>query len=151
MAMVLLKSVVEVATHSMSHLPAELGPDRSGICIMAVCGDPCRRDTGHRLGRSKECLGGRQIAVLAQHDVDQGTVAIDRAIQIPPPASHSNVRLIDLPAATDPALAFAAQVLGQSRGELGFPLPHCLVGEDEAAGQEHLRQVPQAQLVPQAP
>jgi hypothetical protein len=63
--MVLLKSVVEVATHSMSHLPAELGPDRSGIGI------------------------------------------------------------IDVPAATDPAFAFAAHVLGQSRGELGFPLPHC--------------------------
>jgi hypothetical protein len=34
--MVLLKSVVEVATHSMSHLPAELGPDRSGIGIIDV-------------------------------------------------------------------------------------------------------------------
>ncbi len=96
--MVLLKSVVEVATHSMSHLPAELGPDRSGIGIMAVCGNPCRRDTAHRLGRSKECLGGRQIAVLPQHDVDQGTVAIDRTIEIPPSAPHSNVRLIDVPA-----------------------------------------------------
>jgi hypothetical protein len=46
---------------------------------------------------------------------------------------------------------FAAQVLGQSRCELGFTLPHCLVGKDKAAGQEHLRQVSQAQLVPQAP
>src|SRR5204863_9873470 len=107
--------------------------------------------TGHSLGRSKECLGGRQIAVLAQHDVDQGTVAIDCTIEIPPSAPHSDVRLIDVPAAPDPALAFAAQVLDQSRGELGFPLPHCLVGKDEAAGQEHLRQVPQAQLVPQGP
>jgi len=50
-AMVLLKSVVEVATHSMSHLPAELDPDRSGIGVMAVCGDPCRCDASNRLGR----------------------------------------------------------------------------------------------------
>jgi hypothetical protein len=31
--MVLLKSVIEVATRSMSHLPAKLKPDRSGISI----------------------------------------------------------------------------------------------------------------------
>jgi hypothetical protein len=41
--MVLLESVVEVTTHSMSHLPAELDPDRSGIGVMTVCRDPCRR------------------------------------------------------------------------------------------------------------
>ena len=77
----------------MPHLPAELNPDRSGIGVMAICRDPVRRDAGHHLGRSKECLGGRQIAVLAQHDVDQGTVAIDRAIEIPPLAPHSDVSL----------------------------------------------------------
>ena len=78
--MVLLKSVVEVATHPMSHLPTELCPDRSGIGVMAVCRDPVRRDVSHRLGGSKECLGSDQIAVLAQHDIDQSTVTIDRAI-----------------------------------------------------------------------
>ena len=81
--MVLLKSVVEVITHPMLHLPTELDPDRSGIGVMAVCRDPRRHDAGHHLGRSKKCLGGRQVAMLAQHDVDQGAVAIDRAIQIP--------------------------------------------------------------------
>jgi hypothetical protein len=119
--MVLLKSVVQIAARSMSHLPAKLGSDRSGIGVMAVCRDSCRRDAGHRFGRPKECLGGRQIAVLAQHDIDQGTVAVDRTIQIPPLATYSDVRLIDVPAAPDPALAFAAQMLSQSRGELGFP------------------------------
>ena len=72
-AMVLLKSVVEIATRPMSHPPAELGPDRSGISVMAVCCDPVRGDAGHRFGGSKECLGGSQIAVLAQHDIDQGS------------------------------------------------------------------------------
>jgi len=37
-AMVLLKSVVEVATHSMSHLPAELDPDRLARCAQAAPG-----------------------------------------------------------------------------------------------------------------
>jgi hypothetical protein len=82
--MILLKSVVGVAARSMSHLSAEHSPDRSGIGVMAVCRDPCRRDAGHRPGRSKECFSGRQVAALAQHDIDQGAVAINRTIQIPP-------------------------------------------------------------------
>jgi hypothetical protein len=51
-AMVLLKSVVEVATRSMPHLPAKLKPDRSGIGIMAVCGDPCL--AAARVGRFRQ-------------------------------------------------------------------------------------------------
>lgn len=49
--------------------------------------------------------------------------------------------------------AFALPTKGcrQTRRQLGFPLPHRLVAEDEATGQEHLRQIPQAQLLAQAP
>jgi len=54
--MVLLQSVVEVATRPMSNVQAELGPDRSGTSVMAVCRDPVRRDTGDRLGGSKNAL-----------------------------------------------------------------------------------------------
>jgi hypothetical protein len=82
--MVLLKSVVQVAA-SFDVAPA--GRARSGslgIGVMAICRNPCRRDAGHRFGRPKECLGRRQIAVLAQHDIDQGTVAVDCTIQISP-------------------------------------------------------------------
>ena len=118
---------------------------------MAICGDPIRRYAGHRLGRSKECLGGSKVTVLAQHDVDQGAVAIDRAIQIPPSATHPDIRLINVPAGAHPAFASPTQVLGQCRRELGLPIPHRLVAEDEPAGQEHLRQIPQAQLVAQPP
>jgi hypothetical protein len=98
----------------------------------------------------KNALAGSQIAVLAQHDVDQGAVAVDRPIQIPPLTTHSDVRFIDIPAAAHSALAFATEVLRQSRRQLCLPLPHRLLGEDEPAGQKHLRQVAQAQLVAQA-
>jgi hypothetical protein len=77
--MVLLKSVIEVATRPMPHMFAELGPDGSGIGVMAVGGDPIRRDASDRLGRSEERLGRREIAVLAQHDVNKCAIAIDRA------------------------------------------------------------------------
>ena len=42
--MVLLKPVVEVATHPVSHAFAAFGPNGSGIGVMAVGGDPIRRD-----------------------------------------------------------------------------------------------------------
>src|SRR5690242_10199905 len=60
-------------------------------------------------------------------------------------------RLVHVPAAADLALAAAPEILGQHWGELGLPLAHRLVAEHEAADQEHLGQVAQAQLVAQAP
>ena len=44
-----------------------------------------------------------------------------------------------------------AQPRGQQRGEARLPVAHGLVAEDEAALQEHLGQVAQAQLVAQPP
>src|SRR5215469_14138583 len=149
--MVLLKPVIKVATRPVAYLPAEFSADRCGIRIMAICRDPVRRHTGHRLGGSKARLGSGQVTVLAQYDIDQCAVTINRAIQISPLPANPDVRLIDVPAGTDSALAFAAQVLHQSRRKLRFPLSHRLVGEDEPAGQEHLCQISQAQLVTKSP
>src|SRR5271166_3210379 len=109
--MVLLKSVVQISARPMPHIFAELGSDRSGIGIMAISGDPIRRDAGHRLGRSKECPGGSKVTMLAQHDVNQG--AIDRAIEIPPSAPHPDIHLVDVPAGANPAFASPTQVLGK--------------------------------------
>jgi len=82
--MVLLKSVIEVAAHPMSDLLAEFSVDRSRIGIMAIRRDPGRRHASDRLRGSKECPGGSEIAMPTQHEIDQGTVSIDRAIQISP-------------------------------------------------------------------
>ncbi len=78
--MVLLKSVVKAATRPVPHMFAEFSPDCPGIGVMAVGGDPIQGDISDRLGRSKECLGGSKIAVLAQHGVNKRAIAIDRAI-----------------------------------------------------------------------
>ena len=78
--MVLLKSVIEVATRPVPDMFAELSPNGSGIGVMAVGGDAIRCGASDRLGRSIERLGCRQVAVLAQHDVNQRAIAIDRAI-----------------------------------------------------------------------
>src|SRR6202034_2551741 len=103
--MVLLKSVVEISPRQMPHLFAELGSDSSGIGIMAISGDPIRSDASHRLGQSKECPGSSKVTMLAQPDVNQGAVAINRPIQIPPSAPHPDIRLINVPAGANPAFA----------------------------------------------
>ena len=40
-----------------------------------------------------------------------------------------------------------SQYIAQYRGQLCFPLPHCLMGKDQAPLQEHLGKIAQAQLV----
>ena len=149
--MVLLKSVVEISARSMPHMLAELGPDSARIGIIATSGDPIWSDAGYRLGRSKECPGGSKLSMLAQPDVHQGAVAIDRAIEIPPSATHLHICLINVPAWANPAFASPTQVLGKRRRQFGLPIAHRFIAEDEPAGQEHLGQIPQAQFVTQPP
>ena len=91
---------------------------------MAVGGGPIGRDTRDRLGRSKECLGGSEVAVLAEHDVHQSAITINRAIEILPPATLRDVRLVNIPTAARSAFASPTQVLGQCRCQLGLPVAH---------------------------
>ena len=76
---------------------AELGADRLRVGVMAVAGHPIRNRPGYRFRRPKQCLGG-QVASLAQHDIHQGTVSIDRAIEIAPVAADLDVCLVYIPA-----------------------------------------------------
>jgi hypothetical protein len=131
----------------MPHALAEFCPDRPRVRVVAVRRHSVRGDASGRLGRSKEGLCGGEVAVFAQHHVDQGAIAIDRAVEIFPTAVHPDVRLVDVPAPPDFALSSPPEILGQSRRELGFPVANRLVAEHEAADQEHLGQIPQAQLV----
>src|SRR5246500_1825539 len=134
-AVILLKSVVQIATCPMPHMAAELGPGCPGIGIVAVGGDAIRGDAGHRLCRSKEGLGGGKVAVLTQHHVHQGASAIGRAIQISPTTPRPNVWLVDVPASAGFGFSSPTQVLSQCRGEFGFPITDGLIAEDEPAAQ----------------
>src|SRR5690349_4356760 len=77
--------------------------------------------------------------------------SVDRPVEIAPRAVDLDVGLINVPAAADLAAAPLAQGITEPRRQLGFPIPHRLVGEDDAADQEYLGQITQAQLVTQAP
>src|SRR3954451_8654265 len=63
-----------------------------------------------------------------------------------PRTGDFDVGLVDVPAPAGLAGAPLAQALGQQRRQLGLPVTHRLVGEHDAADQEHLGQVAQAQL-----
>ena len=76
-AMILLKSVVQVYVRPMPNRFAQFAPDRRRIGIMTVGRDPVRRNPGHVPGRTEELFGGREIAALAEHHVDQVAVAVD--------------------------------------------------------------------------
>ena len=64
----------------MSHLPAELCPDCSGIGVMAVCRDPVRHDTGDRLGGSENAFMERGISGSKPIDGNPEAVPRNRVI-----------------------------------------------------------------------
>src|SRR4051794_29112276 len=133
----------------MLDLWAEHFADRTWIGIMPIGGNLLRWTGDDGLSAAKEALGGSHIPGWTEHRIDQIAFAVNRPIQITPLAFYFHVRLIDVPAPACFSLPFAADVLGQQRSKAFFPLPYGFMGELEAAKQEHLRQIPQAQLVQQ--
>src|SRR3954454_13723320 len=148
---VLLQPVVQVGTGPVPHALAQLGADRPGVAVVAIGRDPVRCHPSHRFGRPKERLRCFHVAVFTEQHVDQGPVPVDGAVEIAPAPMHFQVRFIDIPAAAYRAAPAPAQLLGQGRGEFGFPLPDRFIAEHDAAHGEHLGQIAQAQLVAQAP
>ena len=118
---------------------------------MAIRGHPVRDNIGDCLGGLEERLRSRHVTVLAEHHVDQRAVAVDGAIEIAPMPVHLDVRLVNVPALPDPTASATAQTFSQYGRELGFPVADRLVTEHDAADQEHLRQVAQAEFIAQPP
>ena len=61
-----------------------------------------------------------------------------------PAVPDLGIRLVNVPAVADAALAPMAEFLGQRRGELSAPVTHGLVAEHHAPDHEHFGQVAQA-------
>ncbi len=143
-AVILLKSVVQIATCPMPHMAAELCPDCPGIGIVAVRSTRSGVTPVTAFADRKKSPGGGKVAMLTQHHVDQGAGAIDRAIQIPPTTTHPNVCLVDVPA-SGRAWPFRRRrrfSATDAQGKFGFPITDGLIAEDEPADQEHFGQIP---------
>src|SRR5919202_1523216 len=152
--MILFQSVILVYAGPVHDVTPQCRADGTRVGAVPVRGDTLGRDTGDRLGRAEEGLGCGHVAVFAEHGVDQPAVTVDGAIQIAPPATNLQVRLVHMPVPTTGAAPTApalAELVGQQWRELRLPLADCFVTEDDAADQEHLGQVAQGQAVAQLP
>ena len=58
-AMTFLQSVIEILAVTMPHRCAQVRPDRAGITVVPIGGDPLGRDAGDHLRRCKERLRSR--------------------------------------------------------------------------------------------
>jgi hypothetical protein len=118
------------------------------VAGVLISGDLVRGCSGNRHGRTEEGFGGFLIAGFAQVDVNQVAVTVDRPVQILPLIRDFDVRFTDIPAATSLAFAAPAQGIGQQRRQPGFPVADRFMAEHQAAQQQDLRQVPQAEFHP---
>jgi hypothetical protein len=150
-AVILLQSIVEVAAGAVLHAFTQRRPDRSRITVVAIRGYPVRRHIGDCFGGLEERHRRGHVTVLAEQHVDQRAAAVDGAIEIAPMPVHLDVGLVNVPAFPDLAASATAQTFSQYRRELGFLVADRLVTEHDAADQEHLRQVAQAEFVAQPP
>jgi len=118
---------------------------------VAIRGHPGRGDVGDGLGGLEKRLGSRHVPVLTEHHVDQRAVAVNGAIEIAPVPVHLDIGFVDIPALPDLAAPATAHTFSQCRRELGLPVAHRLMTEHDAADQEHLWQIAQAEFVAQPP
>src|SRR4051812_1783616 len=95
---ILFHHVVFVLTGAVINVRAEFLGDGLRVAGMTVGGDLLGLDLGDRLGGAEERFGGGHISGLAEVDVDQIAVAVDRPVQIAPCASDLEVGLVDVPA-----------------------------------------------------
>jgi hypothetical protein len=90
---ILLQSVVQVAAGAVLHAFTQLRPDRPRVAVVAIRGHPVRDNIGDCLGGLEERLRSRHVTVLAEHHVDQRTVAVNGAIEIAPPGRPEGFHL----------------------------------------------------------
>ena len=75
------------------------------------------------------------VAMLGQHGVDQGAIAVDCAVEIAPAAANLQIRFINvqgLSSSAGPTTPPLSHLMGQNGCELRLPLMDSLVAKDDA-------------------
>jgi hypothetical protein len=114
--MILFEASLEIPVGPMQHAAPELHPDRPGIGVVAVRRDPIGDHASDGLCWLKETIASGQV--LTENHVDQGAIAIDRAVEVLTTAVYPKIRLVEIPATADFALSASAKFLRQCRREL---------------------------------
>src|SRR5829696_9747801 len=76
-AMILFQAIVFVATGPMGDPAAQRGTDRPRVGTVPVRGDAVGGQAGDGARRTEEGLGGRHVAVLAEHGVHEAAIPVD--------------------------------------------------------------------------
>ena len=116
-----------------------------------VGGDAQRLATGDLDEAAEEAPGCMLVALLAQHRIQKLPVAVDGPVEVAPTPSDPHVGLVDVPGPTRLAASPGAEPFPQQRCEPRLPATNRLVGDLEAALEQQLRDISEAELVAQPP
>ena len=150
-AMVLFDPIIQILVGAVFHAFVQFSPDRARVTVVTVRRDTRGGDAGHGFGGAEKRLRRVHVAGLAQSDIDERTETINGAIKVTPAAAYFDVRLVNVPAFSDPAFAPPSKVVDQEWGELRLPITDGFITEFDPSNQEHFRQVAQTQLVAETP
>ncbi len=150
-AMILFDVIVQIVMAAMRHLFPKRLADRSRIRVMTVGRHPFRCLASDLERLPEKARGCVPIALLTQHGVNQIAVAIDGPVEVLPHAFDCDVRLVGMPGSAGVPVALHSPVMCQQRSTACFPLTDSLVRKREAAFEEHVGEVAEAQLVAETP
>jgi hypothetical protein len=126
-------------------------PNGAWVGVVAIGGDPGGRHAGHGPGRAAAGLGCRAVPGLAEPCVKHGASSVNRTVEGPPLSLDFAVRCSHIPALAHGTRAPPAQGLAAEWSPLALPLPHRVMGEEEATRETHCHEGPQAQCIAAAP
>jgi hypothetical protein len=150
-AMILLHMMIQVTVRPVHDLTPEDVAYGTRVGIMATRGHALGDHPRHRPRRAEEGLGCRGIPCVAEPDIHSSAIPINRPIAILPLALHTHVGFVYLPTFPHGPRALLAEGLDQHGGSRRLPITHGFMSSDKLLPKKHLRQVPQAQLVAEAP
>jgi hypothetical protein len=142
--------VVQIAVGAVPHPVPENIPNGTWIGLMAICRDAGRRPPCHGPCRPKEGLGRCKVSGITEANIHEVAISIHRSVEVLPLALDTDIGFVHRPAVTDLTVPPLAKRLTEERSELASPLPHGLMGHNEAPMETHPRQIPQTQLIPEA-
>ena len=118
---------------------------------MVIRRHPQRAPSGYLQQAPEEPSGGRPIAVLTEHRVEQLSIAINRAVEVAPTTSDLHVRLVQIPRPAAATITTHPKIGADQRREAELPGADRLVADGVAALQQEFRYIPQPKLLAQAP
>mgnify|MGYP003674578617 CR=1 FL=1 len=119
------------------------------ICLASIDGDAIWAAMA-RKRLSNKALCSRQVTAFAEEELDRIANAVDGTVKIHPLAAHLDIRLVDVPLASDGTLALVETLQQQGR-EVNDPAVHSRMIDAHAAFGHHLFEITKAEIVSEVP